>query len=244
MIVIPAIDILGGRVARLTRGDFKFEKTYEGTPLEIAGKWESLGAGMIHVVDLDGAKTGVFKNLKLIGDIASSVKAGIELGGGLRDRPTIKKALTAGISRVIIGTRAVDKNFVMEIMKEFGKEKVIVGVDSREGKISVSGWTETKDIYFLDFIKILEDLDVGTIVFTDILKDGTLSGPNFDALNRVLDATDMDVIASGGVSSIDDILKLKKLAPKGLAGCIVGKALYEGRLDLRQAIEIAKDNKC
>jgi len=240
MIVIPAIDILGGRVARLTRGDFKFEKTYEGAPLEIAKKWEGLGAGMIHVVDLDGAKTGVFRNLRLIGDIASSVKAKIELGGGLRDRSTIEKALDAGVSRVIIGTRAVDRNFVMDVVRGFGNEKIIVGVDSREGKVCVSGWTETKDIYFLDFIKMLEDLDVGTIVFTDILKDGALSGPNFDALKKVLEATDMNVIASGGVSSLDDIVRLKKMALKGLAGCIVGKALYEGRIDLKEAIEAAE----
>lgn len=238
MIIIPAIDILNGKVARLTRGDFKFEKTYEGTPLEIAKKWEAAGAKMIHMVDLDGARTGVFKNLKLISKVASSVKPAIELGGGLRDSATIKKALDAGIARVIVGTRAVDRNFVKETIGQFGKDKVIIGVDSREGKVSVSGWTETKDITALDFIKGLESMGVGTIVFTDILRDGMLSGPNFEAVEAVLNATGMHVIASGGVSSLDDIKRLKALEPKGLVGCIIGKALYEGRLDLKKAIEI------
>jgi len=240
MIVIPAIDILGGKVARLKRGDFKFEKRYDGAPLDFAKKWEEQGAEWIHVVDLDGAKTGVFSNIKLIGSIASSVKASIELGGGLRDRETVKKALDAGISRVIIGTRAIEKNFVKELMEEFGPEKVIVGVDSREDKISVAGWTKTVDININDFLVELEGLGVRTIVFTDILKDGMLSGPNFAALDKVLGATGMNVIASGGVSSTDDILKLKKMEPKGVTGCIVGKALYEGMLELREAIELAK----
>lgn len=241
MIVIPAIDILGGKVARLTRGDFKFEKTYEGTPLSFAKKWEDLGAQMIHIVDLDGARTGIFKNLDLIAEIKSSIKASIELGGGLRDKETIKNALDVGIARVIVATRAVDKNFVKDVIGEFGQKRIVIGVDSREGKVSVSGWTETKDISTLDFLKSLKTLDVKTIVFTDILKDGTLSGPNFEALNEVLDATDMEVVASGGVSSMDDILRLKGLEPKGLVGCIVGKALYEGKIDLREAIEIAKE---
>lgn len=239
MIVIPAIDILDGKVARLTRGDFKFEKTYKGTAIEFAKMWEESGAQMIHLVDLDGARTGEFKNLDLIGKITSSVSSSIELGGGIRDRETIKKALGRGIARVIIGTRAVDKNFVREVINEFGGEKVIIGVDAREGRIAVSGWTETKDIATLDFIKELEEIDVKTIVFTDILRDGTLTGPNLVALEEVLDSTEMDVISSGGISSIEDIMALKKLEPKGLTGCIVGKALYESKFDLSEAIEIA-----
>lgn len=240
MIVIPAIDILGGKVTRLTRGDFKFEKSYEGTPLEFAKRWEAEGAEIIHIVDLDGAKKGVFKNLKLIGRIAASVKSSIELGGGLRDKKTIKHALDIGIGRVIIGTRAIDKNFVKEAIEEFGRQRIVIGVDSREGKISIRGWTETEETTVLDFIKELENLGVKTIVFTDILRDGTLSGPNLDALKSILDVTGMDVVASGGISSIDDILELKRLEPNGLVGCIVGKALYEGRLDLKEAIEIVK----
>jgi len=237
MIIIPAIDILGGKVARLTRGDFKFEKTYEGTPLGMAKKWESCGAEMIHVVDLDGARTGSFENLRLIGEIASSVKPAIELGGGLRDKDTIKKALVCGVARVIIGTRAVDRGFLVDVLRELGSDKVIVGVDAREGKESVLGWTETKDIKVLDFIKMLEDMRVKTIVFTDIMRDGMLKGPNFNALDAVLAATKMNIVASGGVTSVKDVLELKK---RNIAGCIIGKALYEGKLDLKEAIEAAK----
>lgn len=240
MIIIPAIDILGGKVARLTRGDFSFEKIYKGTPIDFAKRWESLGAEMIHLVDLDGARTGEFRNLDLIGKIAGSVKLPIELGGGLRDKETIKRALDAGIARVIIGTRAVEKGFVEEVIGEFDPDKVIIGVDVRRGRIAISGWTETSDISTLDFIAELERINVKTIVFTDILKDGTLSGPNLEALEEVLDATAMDVISSGGISSIDDIIALKKLEHKGMVGCIVGKALYESKFDLKEAIEIAK----
>ena len=239
MILIPAIDILGGKVARLTRGDFKFEKIYEGTPLDRAKLWEEEGARMIHIVDLDGARTGTFKNIKLIGEIGASIKAKIELGGGLRDKDTIREALDAGISRAIIGTRAVDKDFVDKAIRRFGPERIAVGVDSRHGRICVSGWTETKDVAVGDFLKVLEELGVSLIIFTDILKDGMLAGPNFDALNEVLDATGMDVIASGGISSLEDIRRLKKLESRGLVGCIVGKALYEGRINLREAIEAA-----
>lgn len=240
MIVIPAIDILGGMVARLTRGDFKFEKTYSGTAVDFAVRWNKAGARIIHVVDLDGARTGVFENLELIGEIASSVKVAVQLGGGLRDKDTIKKALDIGIARVIIGTRAVDRNFVKEVIAEFGPERIVAGIDSRQGRVAVSGWTETKDINTIDFLSVLQSLHVKTIVFTDILKDGTLSGPNFKAIKEVLEATDMDVVASGGISGIDDILELKRLEPKGLVACIVGKALYEGKLDLKEAIEIAE----
>ncbi len=235
MQIIPAIDILGGKVARLTRGDFKFEKVYADDPLPIAGKWEAAGAAWIHVVDLDGAKSGEFKNLDLIEKVATSVNADIELGGGVRDKKTIASALSKGIKRVIIGTRATDEAFVKEAAQEFG-DKVIFGVDAREGKIAVSGWTKTTEFETIDFVKRLESLGAKTIVFTDILKDGTLSGPNIKALKEVIGATSMDVIASGGVSSIDDLVKLKGLKPKAPVAAIVGKALYENKLDLKEAI--------
>jgi phosphoribosylformimino-5-aminoimidazole carboxamide ribotide isomerase len=141
---------------------------------------------------------------------------------------------------VIIGTRAVEKKFVKEVMDEFDPPRVVVGVDARQGRIALSGWTETSDIATLDFIKELEEINVKTIVFTDILKDGTLSGPNFKALEEVLDSTKMDVISSGGISTIDDIINLKRLESKGLTGCIVGKALYESKFDLKEAIEVAR----
>lgn len=236
MLIIPAIDILDGKVARLTRGDFKFERVYSDDPLGVAHEWEDCGAKMIHIVDLDGARSGKFKNLAVIGEIAKSVKVDIQMGGGVRDDNVLREALSLGVKRVIIGTRATDKKFVKRIADEFG-QKVVFGVDAREGKIAVSGWSETTELKITDFVKQLESLGAATIVFTDILKDGTLAGPNFSALEEVLGSTSMDVIASGGVSSIEDILALKKMAPRGPVGCIVGKALYEKRLDLREAIQ-------
>jgi len=240
MIIIPAIDILGGNVARLTRGDYKFEKVYKGSPVDFAKRWEEEGAEWIHLVDLDGARTGEFKNLELIKSITSSIKPKVELGGGLRDKETIKAALDGGIARVIIGTRAVEKDFVASMIEEFGPDKIVVGVDAREGKIAVSGWTETKDIKALAFVRELEEINVKLIIFTDILKDGTLSGPNIPALKEVLEATKMDVISSGGVSQVDDVISLTKVGAENLVGCIVGKALYERGFDLREAIEVAQ----
>lgn len=236
MIVIPAIDILGGKVARLTRGDFKFEKVYSDDPIGVAKKWESQGARRIHVVDLDGARSGEFKNLDVIEKIAKTVRADIQLGGGVRNEEVIASALARGIKKVIIGTRATDEDFVKTVISKFS-DKVMFGVDAREGKIAVSGWTETTEFKTKDFIKRLEELGAKTIVFTDILKDGTLSGPNFKALEEVLGATSMDVIASGGVSSIKDLLKLKTMSPKQPVACIVGKALYETKFDLKEAIK-------
>ena len=236
MLIIPAIDILDGKVARLTRGDFKFEKVYSDNPLGVALKWAGSGARMIHIVDLDGARSGEFKNLGAIEKIVRSIKADVQLGGGVRDEKVIQEALSRGIERVIIGTRATDEDFVRRVVDKF-KDKVIFGVDAREGKIAVSGWKETTEFKTIDFVKRLESLAAGTIVFTDILKDGTLSGPNFKALEEVLNSTSMDVIASGGVASIEDLLKLKKLEPKRPVACIVGKALYEKKLDLKEAIQ-------
>ena len=235
MQIIPAIDILGGKVARLTRGDFKFEKVYSDDPVAQAIKWQESGAGMIHVVDLDGAKSGEFKNLDIIEKIAKTVTSGIELGGGVRNENVIDSALSRGIKRVIIGTRATDESFVSGVIKKYGN-KVIFGVDAKVGLIAVSGWSRTTEFKTIDFVKKLESLGAGTIVFTDIQKDGTLSGPNFEAVKEVLDSTSMDVIASGGVASIDDLLKLKDMEPKAPVGAIVGKALYENKLDLKEAM--------
>lgn len=235
MLVIPAIDILGGKVARLTRGNFKFEKVYPVDPLETALRWQDCGARMIHIVDLDGARSGEFENMDVIEKIAKSVKAGIQLGGGVRSQAVVSEALSKGIKRVIIGTRATDEKFVKDVIAGFG-DKVIFGVDAREGKIAVSGWEKTTEFKTTDFVKRLESLGAKQIVFTDILKDGTLSGPNFEALKEVVNLTSMEVIASGGVSSLDDLIKLKDMKPKSPVACIVGKALYEEKLDLKEAI--------
>lgn len=237
MLIIPAIDLKDGKVARLTRGDFKFEKVYSDDPIGVAKKWEAAGARRIHLVDLDGAISGEFKNLPLIEEILKVIKVPVELGGGVRSEKVIEEALKRGISYVIIGTRLVDEKFSKKVIKKF-KDKLIMGVDARNDKVAVSGWTKTTEIDYIDFIKRLEGQGAGTVIFTDIAKDGMLQGPNVEALKKILDATSIDIIASGGISSIDDLLILKRLEVKGLIGAIVGKALYENRINLKEAIEI------
>ncbi|NQU74622.1 MAG: 1-(5-phosphoribosyl)-5-[(5-phosphoribosylamino)methylideneamino]imidazole-4-carboxamide isomerase [Candidatus Omnitrophica bacterium] len=240
MIVIPAIDLKDGKVARLRRGDFKFETIYSDDPIGVAKKWEAAGARRIHLVDLDGAVTGEFKNLPLIEKILKSIKVPVELGGGVRSEEVIESALARGVSYVIIGTRLVDKKFAERIINKFGS-KLIMGVDAKDGKVAVSGWVKTTELDYVDFIKGLQDQGAKTVIFTDIAKDGMLQGPNMDAIKRVLDKTSVDVIASGGVSSIDDLLILKRLEPKGLVGAIVGKALYEKKIDLKEAIRVVDE---
>jgi len=236
MLVIPAIDIKDGKVARLNRGDFRFEKVYSDDPIGVARQWESCGARRIHLVDLDGAISGEFKNMPLIKEIVRAVKVRVELGGGVRSEKVIEEALAMGISYVIIGTRLVDKEFSQRVIKRFG-ERLIMGVDARDSKVAVSGWTQTTEIDCIDFIRRLKDQGAKTVIFTDIAKDGMLQGPNVEAIKQILDKVSLDVIASGGVSSIADLLALKALCPKGLIGAIVGKALYEKKFDLKKAIE-------
>jgi phosphoribosylformimino-5-aminoimidazole carboxamide ribotide isomerase len=236
MLVIPAIDLKDGKVARLRRGDFKFEKVYSDDPIGVAMKWEAAGARRIHLVDLDGAVSGEFKNLPLIEQILKTVKVPVELGGGVRSEEVIDEALKRGVSYVIIGTRLVDEKFSQKIIKKYG-DKLIMGVDAKDGKVAVAGWTKTTELDYVEFIKRLEGQGAKTVIFTDIAKDGMLQGPNVDAIKKVLDAVSLDVIASGGVSSIDDLLILKRFENKGLIGAIVGKALYENKVDLKEAIQ-------
>ncbi len=236
MLIIPAIDLKDGKVARLRRGDFKFEKVYSDDPIGVARKWEAAGARRIHLVDLDGAVSGEFKNLPLIEEILKTVKVPVELGGGVRSEEVIEDALKRGVSYVIIGTRLVDEKFSKKIIKKYGG-KLIMGVDAKDGKVAVAGWTKTTELDYVEFIKRLQGQGAKTVIFTDIAKDGMLQGPNTEAIKKVLDATSLDVIASGGVSSIDDLLILKRLEVKGLIGAIVGKALYENRINLKEAIK-------
>lgn len=237
MLVIPAIDLKDEKVARLTRGDFKFEKIYSDDPLGIAKKWEAAGARRIHLVDLDGAVSGEFKNLPLIEEILKTVKVPVELGGGVRSEAVVEEALKRGVSYVIIGTRLVDEKFSKKIIKKYG-DKLIMGVDAKNGKVAVAGWTKTTELDYVEFIKRLQGQGAKTVIFTDIAKDGMLQGPNTEAIKKVLEAASLDVIASGGVSSIDDLLILKRLEVKGLVGAIVGKALYENRINLKEAIQV------
>lgn len=236
MLVIPAIDLRDGKVARLRRGDFKFEKVYSDDPIGIAKKWEAAGAKRIHLVDLDGAVSGEFKNWPTVESIIKNISVPVELGGGVRTEEVIDTALEKGVSYVIMGTRLIDEDFSRRVIKRYG-DKLIMGVDAKDGKVAVSGWQKTTEFGYIEFIQRLIGLGATTVIFTDIAKDGMLQGPNTEAVRKVLDETDADVIASGGVSSIDDLLILKRLEVKGLVGAIVGKALYEGKFDLKEAIE-------
>ena len=237
MVIIPAIDIRGGKVVRLSQGKFSAETVYSDSPVETAKKWEAAGAEMIHVVDLDGAAQGRPENLELVRMIAKAVKPMIELGGGIRDEASIQKAVDAGVSKVVIGTKALDPKFLEGAVKKFGS-KIVVGIDACEGFVCTKGWVVTTKANAVDLARQVESAGVSTINYTDISKDGMLAGPNIDSVIELLEATRLDVVLAGGISGINDIRRLKTIPGRGLTGVIIGKALYEGRVDLKEAIEI------
>jgi len=238
MIVIPAIDIRCGKVVRLAQGRFTDQTTYSDSPVDMALKWAACGAEMIHIVDLDGAAEGAPKNLAIVRQIADAVKVKLELGGGIRDEASIGKALDAGVSKVVIGTRALDEKFLEDAVKKFGS-RLVVGIDASEGLVVTKGWTVKTKARAVDLARKVESLGVRTINYTDVSKDGMLGGPNIDSLRELLGVTKMDVVLAGGIASIDDIKRLKLLESDGLSGVIIGKALYEGCIDLAEAIKIA-----
>src|SRR5690625_178033 len=228
MIIFPAIDILQGKCVRLIQGDYNQEKVYSDSPIEMAKKWEQLGAEYIHIVDLDGAKSGESINQSIITDIAQSVKIPVQVGGGIRSIKTIDTYINNGVSRVIIGTAAIqDREFSNEAVKTYG-EKIAVSLDAKNGYVATDGWTETSTVKALDLLKELEEIGLKTIVYTDIAKDGMLQGPNLAEQKSINEATSMDVIASGGVTTKQDVKNLEKL---NMYGAIIGKALYDGKLD-------------
>jgi phosphoribosylformimino-5-aminoimidazole carboxamide ribotide isomerase len=239
MTIIPAIDIRGGKVVRLSQGKFSAQTVYPGSPVDMAKKWESAGAVMIHIVDLDGAAEGRPVNLDIVKKIASSVKSEIELGGGVRDAESVRKAVAAGASKVVLGTRALDAGFISDMVKEFG-EVIVAGIDACDGFVRTKGWTAGTDSKAVDLARQVESSGVRTVNYTDISKDGMLGGPNIDSVAELLSATRMDIVLAGGVSCIEDIKRLKSIPGRGLKGVIVGKALYEGRLDLAEAIKACR----
>lgn len=239
MIVIPAIDIKGGKVVRLTQGRAEDETFYSSSPLDMARKWASFGVEMIHIVDLDGALEGNLKNLELVREIAASVKPKIELGGGMRHELAIKMALDAGVDKVVIGTKAVDGDFMEKVVTKF-RGRIVAALDAREGVVYTRGWIFRTKIKVGDLVKKFESSGVAAVNYTDISKDGMLAGPNIESLRKLLKSTSLDVVAAGGVSTIEDIRRLKALEADGLKGVIVGKALYEGRIDLGEAMKVCK----
>ncbi len=241
MTIYPAIDIRGGRAVRLLQGRADQETVYAEQPAGVAGEFKAAGSAWVHVVDLDGAFSGEPQNLAAVQEIvATGLK--VELGGGMRSRETVERVLSFGVSRVVIGTRAAEsERFVGELVQQFG-EKIAVGIDAKDGKVAVKGWVDTTGTGALEMAKRMDGLGVRTIIYTDIGTDGMLTGPNFAAQEAMLNVGNFNVIASGGVSRREDVVKLAELSRRyaNLDGVIVGKALYEKRVELPDLLEIAR----
>jgi phosphoribosylformimino-5-aminoimidazole carboxamide ribotide isomerase len=239
MLIIPAIDLKSGKVVRLFQGKFDQQKIYSLDPVKAAKHWAKQGAKFLHIVDLDGASSGKPKNIEVLKKIIYQVGLGLEFGGGVRNTETISQLLKLGVQRVILGTRAAsDEKFLKTAWKNFG-EKIIVSIDAKNGKVLTQGWNRSSAKTALDFAQELKSIGFKQIIYTDISKDGTLAGPNFSAIKEILGKTQLDVIASGGVSSLQDLVKLGKLKKNGLVGVIVGKALYEGKFTLAEALKLS-----
>lgn len=237
MRIYPAIDIKDGQCVRLLRGSFDNVTVYGNDPAEMAKKWQAEGGEFIHVVDLDGALKGHGVNAEAIKKICESVSVPVQTGGGIRTMEDIEAKLACGINRVIIGTKAVsDSEFVRRAVEKYG-DKIVIGIDAKDGMVAIEGWEKTSEWKAVDFAKKMEEIGVRTIVYTDIATDGTLQGPNVQAMKEMADSVDVDIIASGGVGSIEHI---KALLPTGVEGVIVGRALYTESVDLKEAIEVAK----
>ena len=236
MEILPAIDLLDGRCVRLYQGDYQQSQIYHENPVEVARQWADQGATRLHLVDLDGAKVGQPVNLAAIEAIIRAVDIPVQVGGGLRDRASVIKLLEIGVGRVILGTIAVEQpELVANLCKEF-PQQIVVGIDARNGKVATRGWLETSTVEATDLAQQMEKLGAAAIIYTDIHRDGTLVGPNLDALREIAAPLDIPVIASGGVSALRDLLSLLSLEPLGVNGVIVGKALYTGDVDLKEAI--------
>lgn len=237
MIILPAVDIMGGKPVRLYKGDFSTAGQVAENALDTAKEFESAGAEWIHMVDLDGSLQKKRVNTDIFLSVSENTSLKVELGGGIRTMQDIEFYLSGGISRVILGSVALkDPQLVKEAAGEFGN-KIAVGIDAKNGYAAAEGWTQTSDIYFTELAKKMEQFGVETIIFTDISKDGTLSGPNLAQLEEIDHAVSCNIIASGGITNIEDIKALKSLS---LYGAICGKSIYSGTLDLKEALEVCK----
>lgn len=237
MLIIPAIDIKDGKCVRLVKGEEGTETVYSHDPVSIAKKWERSGAELIHVVDLDGAFSGHPRNFELIVEIVNSVSTPVQVGGGIREIDTIKRYLEKGVKRVILGTVALkNQSFLSEANRQF-PEKIAVGIDSRKGKVAVKGWKEEIDLDPKSILTQLKSVGIRIVIHTDVDRDGTMLGVNLAAVQEFVEISPIPVIASGGVSSIQDLEKLSTLSKKGLVGVILGKSLYNGNISLSEAIQ-------
>ena len=240
MNIIPAIDLIGGKAVRLQKGDYDKVTVYNDDPVEVARGFEKSGAHFMHIVDLDGAKDGSTANFGTIGDIVKNSSLSIEVGGGIRNMETVRKYIEMGVDRVIIGTAAVkDPDFLAEAVKNY-PENIAVGIDIKDGMVAIKGWTELSEFSCFDFCEMMQKVGVKTIICTDISKDGMMSGTNLGLYADLQNKFNMNIIASGGVSSLYDIEQLAKM---NIYGAIIGKALYTGAVDLEDALAVAKEAK-
>lgn len=238
MLIIPAIDLRGGNVVRLFQGKFDQEKIYSKDPVKVAKHWARQGAKFLHIVDLDGASSGESRNLEVLREIITQVGVPLEFGGGVRSMETISELLDMGTERVVLGTRAAnDAQFLKKAWKKFG-EKIIVSIDSKDAKVLTQGWNSATSKTTLDFAEELKELGFKQVIYTDVSKDGALAGPNISGIKELISKTGLDVIASGGVADLKDLARLKSLQKKGLSGVIIGKALYEGKFTLAEALKL------
>jgi phosphoribosylformimino-5-aminoimidazole carboxamide ribotide isomerase len=240
MIIIPAIDLKEGKCVRLEQGLMEKATVYSEDPATTAKHWEAQGAELLHVVDLDGAFAGSPKNLEAIIAIRGAIKIPIEVGGGIRDMATVRNFVSIGIDRIILGTAAIkDPSFVQAACSAF-PGKIIVGIDAKDGLVAIKGWAEMTKVTAIDLAKQMQGHGVIAIIYTDIKRDGMLSGPNIEATQALAEALTIPVIASGGVHTIKDIENLLLVQHAGVTGVITGKAIYSGSLDLKEAIKLAR----
>ena len=241
MIVIPAVDIKNGKCVRLIQGRMDAETIFSDDPVAMAAKWDAVGAEVIHVIDLDGAVKKQPRNLASIIEIVKQVNAVVQVGGGIRTLETIEMYLENGVKRVIVGTEAIrNPDLIQEACRLFPGH-IVVGIDARHGMVAIEGWTETTQTRAVDLAKKFEDSGVAAVNFTDIHRDGMQTGPNIEETKRLAQAISIPVVASGGVSTLQDIMNLLPLEPEGVVGVITGKALYSGTLDLKEAISACKN---
>lgn len=234
MRIYPAIDIKNGKCVRLYKGDYNMVTVYNDNPIEVAREFKNCGASFIHVVDLDGARDGGSINKDIIFSIAKELDIPVQTGGGIRGINTVKEYLDNGINRVILGTAAINNpEFLKEAIEKFG-EKIVVGIDAKDGYVAYSGWEKLSGKKAVEFAKEVERIGGKTVIYTDIATDGTLKGPSLESTKELIASVSIDIIASGGVSSFEDVMKLKEI---NVEGVIVGKAIYEGKIDLKKAFK-------
>lgn len=237
MIIFPAIDLYGGKAVRLYKGDYENMTVYSENPIEVARDFEACGATHIHMVDLEGAKDGTTPNLAIVTQVARETSLFCEIGGGIRTMETVRAYLEAGVDRVILGTAALtDEAFLREAVETYG-ERIAVGADVRDGCIAIKGWLETSAVTLEDFLSKLQKLGVSTVICTDISRDGAMRGTNLELYRALSQRFGMQLVASGGVSTVEDVRELRSME---LYGAIIGKAYYTGAISLREAIEVAK----